>query len=152
MKLFELSMNEENLNEVLTEDLETGGVQEGNNGTENIPEEGREPAGAGADLQFLTMQELHAQMRIDFEDEDLVVAMYGKAAEDATISATGRTIEELKEMGGGEVPVRLKVAALMLAANWHRNREPVASIAQNVVPYAYDVLMKPFRKLTEREV
>jgi hypothetical protein len=46
----------------------------------------------------------------------------------------------------------LKVAILMLAAHSHRNREPVAAVAQNAVPYAFDMYIKPYVKLSEREV
>ena len=41
---------------------------------------------------------------------------------------------------------------MMLAAHSHRNREPVAAVAQNAVPYAFDMYIKPYVKLSEREV
>jgi hypothetical protein len=69
---------------------------------------------------------------------------------------TGRTYEELVAMaeaeGGDGFPARLKVAILMLAAHSHRNREPVAAVAQNAVPYAFDMYIKPYVKLSERNV
>lgn len=107
-------------------------------------------------LKVVTLEELKAQMREDFDGEDELIRLYGEAAEDAVIGATRRTHEELVEMGkeeGGEgFPARLKVAILMLAAHSHRNREPVAAVAQNAVPYALDMYIKPYVKLSEREV
>lgn len=107
-------------------------------------------------LKVVTLEELKAQMREDFDGEDELIKLYGEAAEDAVIGATRRTFEELVEMGvkeGGDgFPARLKVAVLMLAAHSHRNREPVSAVAQNAVPYALDMYIKPYVKLSEREV
>lgn len=105
-------------------------------------------------LKIVTLEELKAQMREDFDGEDDLIRLYGEAAEDAVIGATRRTLDELIDMGkaeGGEgFPARLKVAILMLAAHSHRNREPVAAVAQNVVPYAFDMYIKPYVKLSDR--
>lgn len=107
-------------------------------------------------LKVVTLEELKAQMREDFDGEDNLITLYGEAAEAAVIGATRRTFEELvsmaEEEGAEGFPARLKVAILMLAAHSHRNREPVAAVAQNAVPYAYDMYVKPYVKLSEREV
>lgn len=125
-------------------------------------------------LKVVSLEELKAQMREDFDGEDELIKLYGEAAEDAVIGATRRTLEELCRMGYTEqtgvklpisealpgeslpglmwFPARLKVAILMLAAHSHRNREPVAAVAQNAVPYAFDMYIKPYVKLSEREV
>ena len=149
------------------------------------------------DLKVVSLEELKAQMREDFDGEDELIKLYGEAAEDAVIGATRRSFKELCRMGyyeqNGEYPLeesvpeedtpseeplpvdelegetpeevpsdpisekawfpsRLKVAILMLAAHSHRNREPVAAVAQNAVPYAFDMYIKPYVKLSEREV
>ena len=120
----------------------------------------------------MTLEELKAQMREDFDGEDDLIRLYGEAAEQAVIGATRRTYEELCRIGYTEqtglklptdeaspgetlpgvawFPARLKVAILMLAAHSHRNREPVAAVAQNAVPYALDMYVKPYVKLSER--
>lgn len=106
-------------------------------------------------LKVVTLEELKAQMREDFDGEDELITLYGEAAEDAVIGATRRTLEELVSIGeseGSGFPSRLKVAILMLAAHSHRNREPVAAIAQNAVPYAFDMYIKPYVKLSDREI
>lgn len=104
-------------------------------------------------LKVVTLDELKAQMREDFDGEDELIRLYGEAAEDAVIGATRRTFEELVSIGeseGSSFPARLKVAILMLAAHSHRNREPVAAVAQNAVPYAFDMYIKPYVKLSGR--
>ena len=117
-------------------------------------------------LRIVTIDELKAQMRVDFEDEDEIIVLYGSAAEESIIGGTARSLEELNRMGyrektgldaeelpeGNWFPDRLKLAILILAAHSYRNREPVAAIAQNAVPYSLDVFCKPYRKLTDREV
>ena len=107
-------------------------------------------------LKIVTLEELKAQMREDFEGEDNLITLYGEAAEQAVVGATRRTFEELVAMaeaeGSDKFPSRLKVAILMLAAHSHRNREPVAAVAQNAVPYALEMYIKPYVKLSKREV
>ena len=106
-------------------------------------------------LRIVTLDELKMQMREDFDGEDHVIELYGEAAENAVIKATRRTYEELVEMAeaeGNDFPSMLKVAILMLAAHLHRNREPVAAVAQNVVPYTLDMYIKPYVKLSDREL
>lgn len=112
-------------------------------------------------LRVVTLDELKLQMRVDLEEEDSIIEAYGIAAEDTVVNMTRRTLEELavigKEETTGEVvteadvredfPSRLKIAVLMLAAHWYRNREPVATVAMNAVPYSLEVLVKPYRKL-----
>lgn len=107
-------------------------------------------------LRVVTLEELKAQMREDWDGEDDLITLYGEAAEDAVISATRRSYDELVQMGeeesGSGFPSRLKVAILMLAAHSHRNREPVAAVAQNAVPYTLEYYIKPYVKLSDREV
>lgn len=103
------------------------------------------------ELRVVTLEELKLQMHEDFEDEDAIITTYGIAAEDVVIDMTRRSYEELSAWEGRGFPVRLKLAILMLAANFHRNREPVAAVSQNPVPFSVSVLVKPFVKLSDRE-
>ena len=117
------------------------------------------------ELKTVTMEELKQQMREDFCEEDEVINLYGCAAEDAVIAWTRRSFEDLCRLGYAEMtgelpdanlpndvnwfPSRLKLAVLMLAAHSYRNREPVASVAQNAVPYTIEFYVKPYRKLKD---
>lgn len=117
-------------------------------------------------MRVVSLQELKAQMREDWDGEDELITLYGCAAEDAVIQGTCRTLEELRRIGYAEstgiladddealpdgewFPYRLKVAVLMLASHWFRNREPVASVAQNAVPYTVEYFVKPYRRLKD---
>ena len=98
----------------------------------------------------LTIGELKAQMNVDadFHDHDDYIIQLGKVAISHVFHSTNRSREELAAMADGEpFPRDLRLAALQLAAHWFRLREPVASAAQNAVPYMYDCLVKPFIKL-----
>lgn len=118
------------------------------------------------ELKIVTLEELKMQMREDFCEEDEIINLYGSAAEDAVIASTRRSFEELLRLGFAEstgrmigmdeevpegdwFPSRLKLAVLMLAAHSYRNREPVAAVAQNAVPYTVEFYLKPYRKLKE---
>nr|DAM83359.1 MAG TPA: Head Tail Connector Protein [Caudoviricetes sp.] len=102
-------------------------------------------------LRIVSIEELKLQMRVDFADEDQSILLYGCAAEDTVIDMTRRTLDELIEWDGRGFPSPLKVAILMLASHFYRNREPVSSIAQNMVPLSVAILVKPYVKLSERE-
>ena len=134
-------------------------MSDGDHGIDRFNGFNREDMGQKG-LRVVTLDELKMQMRVDLEEEDAIIEAYGIAAEDTVASMTRRTLEELAVIGRaedqltGEVedvaadfPARLKIAVLMLAAHWYRNREPVATVAMNAVPYALEVLVKPYRKL-----
>lgn len=116
------------------------------------------------ELKIVTLPELKAQMREDWDGEDALIIDYGRAAEDAVIHGTRRTLEQLKRIGYAEstnvllaedeqlpagdwFPSRLKVAILMLASHYFKNREPVTNAAQNPVPYTIEFFVKPYRRL-----
>lgn len=98
-------------------------------------------------MDTVTLEELKLQMRIETDDDDALVEVYGDAAERAVIGATGRSLSELEEMGGGVFPAPLKVAVLMLAGTFYRDREAVSNLPVNAVPYSVDYLVKPYVKL-----
>lgn len=125
--------------------------------SELLTVDGEQVAVVNDGLRFTTKSQLKKQMRVDDTDEDDLIILYGRAAEDAVIDSTNRTFLELCEIGRIEqnlpegteniFPTRLIQATLMLASHFYRNRELVSSISQNIVPHAYDVLIKPYRKL-----
>lgn len=114
-------------------------------------------------LRVVTIEEIKAQAREDFDGEEDLLKLYGLAAEDVIIKGTYRSLDELKRIGyeeatgivltdeqlpeGDWFPPGLKLAILMLAAQSYRVREPVANVSQNPVPYAFDIYVKPYRKL-----
>jgi hypothetical protein len=96
----------------------------------------------------VTLEELKKQMNVEFDDDNGYIEELGKVAIAHVFHSTRRSREELAAMADGEAfPRPLRLAALQLAAHWYRLREPVASASQNVVPYTYECLVKPFIKL-----
>lgn len=100
----------------------------------------------------LSLEELKVQMSVDIDDTyyDAHIEMLGRVALSQVVSMTARTVDELKEMGGGEFPEDLRLAALQIAAHWFRVRESVSSVAQNPVPYGLETLVKKFARLGVR--
>lgn len=88
--------------------------------------------------------------RIDGDEENDVITLYGESAEQQVLNDTGRTVAELKVMGGGEnVPKDIVHASLMLADFAYKQRSPVDQISWSVVPYTYERLVKPYIKLAD---
>ena len=85
----------------------------------------------------------------DFADDDSYLEHLLNTAEDAVITATRRTEQELTALNGGEFPAPLTHAVMMLAAHWYNQRESVSSVQMHEVPDALQALIKPFRKLAE---
>ena len=101
-------------------------------------------------MKFLTFDQIKAQLRLDdaqaTEEHDLLV-LYGEAAEDAVLSLIRRNMANLVETYG-QVPKQIAQAALMLTAISYQHREPASQQNMYAVPYAFDLLLKPYMKLT----
>ena len=87
----------------------------------------------------------------DFGGDDLYLDHLLSAAEEYVTTATARTLDELKELGGGELPPTLVQAVLLIAGHWYNQREAVSSTQMTEVPYTLQALVKPYRKLVEEE-
>lgn len=95
------------------------------------------------------MQELKAQARVDGDEEDALLTVYGDAAEGQIIGMTRRTPRELINMNANRFPDQLRVAILMFAAHLYRQREAVVPGAAMAVPYGLEFLVRPFVKLAK---
>ena len=101
-------------------------------------------------MKFLTFEQIQAQLRLDdqqAEDEHDLLVLYGEAAEDAVLNICSRTMEDIVE-NYGHVPKTLVQAGLMLVAESYQHREPASAQNMYAVPYAFDLLLKPYMKLT----
>lgn len=98
----------------------------------------------------LTLEELKKQTNVDYDEDDLYLQQLGKAALSQVFHSTRRPIEDLIEMGGGEFPEELRLAALQLVDHWYRVRAAVTTLNQSPVPYGIEFLIKPFVKLGVR--
>lgn len=101
-------------------------------------------------MKYLTFEQIKAQLRLDdaqaTEEHDLL-ELYGEAAEDMVLNTLNRTMEDIIEQYG-QVPKALVQAGLMLVAQSYQHREPASPQNLYAVPYAFDLLLKPYMKLT----
>jgi hypothetical protein len=84
----------------------------------------------------------------DFADDDEYLSHLLETATSTVVNATNRSEEELTEMGGGEFPVPLKHAVMMIGAHWYNQRESVSTTQMHAVPDSLQALIKPYRRLT----
>ena len=104
-------------------------------------------------MKFLTLNYIKQHSRIDYDIEDDLLEIYGNAAENVLAQHLGRgkTVDELVESlteEYGKVPSAILQAGLMLVAQSYQHREPVSPQNLYTVPYAFDLLLKPYIKLT----
>lgn len=85
----------------------------------------------------------------DFDEDDGYLRHLLDTAVTAVVTATNRTEEELLGMGGGDFPLPLLHASMMLAAHWYNQRESVAGVQMHEVPDSLQSLVKPYRKLAD---
>ena len=105
-------------------------------------------------MKFLTIDKIKQQLRLDCTCEAELLDMYGNSAE-ATLAAyigfvDGNNIPDVDKMlaaYGGTMPAPLVHAALLLVDTSYQFRSPVSAQNMSVVPYTFDLLVKPYVKL-----
>jgi hypothetical protein len=97
-------------------------------------------------MKFLTIDKIKQQLRLDCTCEAELLTGYGEAAEEVVLDIMGCTYDEAVTKYG-KFPQRAINAALMLVDTWYQFRTPVAERTMSVVPYTFDLLMKPLAKL-----
>lgn len=85
----------------------------------------------------------------DFSDDDEYLSHLLETAEAAVVKATNRTLEELRQMESGSLPISITHAIMMLGAHWYNQRETVSGTQMHAVPDSLQALIKPYRKLVE---
>ena len=97
-------------------------------------------------MKFLTLDYIRKHSRIEYHCEDDLLELYGEASEATLLNYIGMTYEEI--IGeDGKVPAPLMQAALMLVDVSYQFRSPVSSQNMSIVPYTFDILVKPYVKL-----
>lgn len=100
-----------------------------------------------SDSELLTM--LKENLRIDFDDEDSLLARLLDESVATVCDMTERTIPELVEMGGdGQLPLPVRQAVILLAS--HRYDESRGGFMKSTLkesPYGIERLLSKYRKL-----
>lgn len=99
-------------------------------------------------MKWLTLEWIKKHSRIDFDCEDELLGIYGEDAEQTVLNIINRSFDDLIEQYG-EVPKPLYVAALMLVEVSYTQRAPISQQNMYVVPYAFDMKIKPYMKLAD---
>ena len=99
-------------------------------------------------MKFLTIEYIKAHSRIDYNAEDELLTLYGSAAEETVLNWLNRSYENVLETYG-EVPAAVKQAALMLVDTSYQYRSPITPGNVSVVPYTFDILVKPYMRLSD---
>ena len=102
-------------------------------------------------MKWLKIEYIKAHSRICCDGEDAILEMYADSAEETIASYLNRgTLDEcdawLREQYGG-VPNNIIHAALMLVDVSYTYRSPVNPTNVSLVPYTFDLLIKPYMKL-----
>lgn len=105
-------------------------------------------------MKFLTIDKIKQQLRLDCTCEAALLEMYGNSAE-ATLAAyigfvdekNVPSVDKMLKAYGGTMPAPLVQAALMLVDTSYQFRSPVSAQNMSVVPYTFDLLVKPYVKL-----
>ena len=99
-------------------------------------------------MNWLTLEKIKAQCRIepDFTDEDSLLEMYGDTAEETVLNAMNRSYTDVIEVYG-RVPAPVVQASLMLVDLSYQHRSPVSPQQMYMVPYTFDLLIKPYMRL-----
>lgn len=98
-------------------------------------------------MKFLTLDYIKQQLRITWSEEDTLLDEYGMAAEDTVLNLLNRDYQDLLYQYG-EVPAPLVQAAMLLVGQSYQHREPSSAQNMSAVPYAFDLLIKPYMRLT----
>ena len=99
-------------------------------------------------MKWLTLQRIKQQLRIeeDFTEEDDLLEMYGESAEEVLLNYLNRSFDDVMEVYG-RMPAPLTHAALMLVDTSYQYRSPVSAQSMSLVPYTFDILVKPYMRL-----
>ena len=101
-------------------------------------------------MEYLTLEYIKANSRINYDDsEDALLELYGKSAESTMALHLGRGKTAAEMVANlteefGEVPAPIIQASLMIVEVSYQHRSPANPTNLYMVPYSFDLLVKPF--------
>lgn len=101
-------------------------------------------------MKWLTVEYIKQHSRIDYDCEDALLQLYGVAAEETVMNIIDRDYDDIVENFGKEgepIPAALIQASLILVDTSYMQRAAVSPQQLHAVPYAFDMLVKPYMKL-----
>ena len=101
-------------------------------------------------MKWLTLEQIKRNSRIDGDYEDTLLVSYGESAEDTVLNYLNRPYQKLIETWG-KVPEPVVQASLMLVDVWYQHRAPAEPVSMSLVPYSFEILIKPYMRLASAE-
>ncbi|MCH5307253.1 MAG: phage gp6-like head-tail connector protein [Prevotella sp.] len=98
-------------------------------------------------MKWLKLDYIKQHSRIDYDCEDDLLTIYAEAAEETVLNLIDRSFENVVVTYDG-IPNALVQASLMLVDLSYMQRSPVSVQSLSVVPYTFDMLVKPYMCLT----
>lgn len=100
-------------------------------------------------MQYLKIEYIKQHSRLCCDCEDSLLELYGTAAEETCMNYLnrGKTVTEAVQSltdEYGEIPAAIRQATLMLVDVSYTYRSPVSPTNLSVVPYSFDLLVKPY--------
>ena len=103
-------------------------------------------------MKWITIDYIKAHSRICSDCENDLLTMYGESAEETVANFLNRgTLEECDaslRTQYGKIPVNILQACLMLVETSYLYRSPDSQSNIYLVPYTFDVLIKPYMILS----
>lgn len=97
-------------------------------------------------MNWIDLPTIKEHLRITEDYEDAILTTYGDSAEETVLNYLGYSYEELLEKHS-TVPTPIKQATLMLVDVSYQHRSLVSTSNMYMVPYTFDILIKPYMKL-----
>lgn len=97
-------------------------------------------------MNWIDLSTIKEHLRITEDYEDAILTTYGDSAEETVLNYLGYSYEDLLEKYGN-VPTAIKHATLMLVDVSYQQRSPISASNMYMVPYTFDILIKPYMQL-----
>lgn len=92
----------------------------------------------------LELAKKHLNLDEDYiEDDEYILGLVG-AAKGAVEKALNASLDRLAEENGGEVPMAIVQAILLMVGNWYQNREITGSKTA-ALPYNFEYLINLYK-------
>lgn len=101
-------------------------------------------------MMWTTLQYIKEHSRVCCDGEDGVLELYGASAEKTILKLLNRTYDDIVgTFGTAEQPIPepIRQATLMLVDVSYEHRSPVDAMNLSIVPYSFDLLLKPYMRL-----
>lgn len=92
----------------------------------------------------LELAKKHLNLDDDYTEDDEYILGLVAAAKGAVEKALNASLDRLAEENGGEVPMAIIQAILLMVGNWYQNREITGSKVA-ALPYNFEYLINLYR-------